>query len=145
MMMHRLVTFSALAMSLLAHAATACDGLSATGAWIREPPPVASVAAGYVSLKNTGDNPLSIEHIESDCCGSIMMHDNVNDGDRVRMVHLDSLRLAAGETVEFTPGAKHLMLMAPRKPLRDGDSLVLNFVCGDGTTTRVEFAVVKVQ
>lgn len=145
MITYRLVVLFALGISVLASAATACDGLSAAGAWVREPPPVAGVAAGYVSLKNAGDRPLSIEHIESDCCGSIMMHDNVNDGDRVRMMHLDSLRLEAGETVEFAPGGKHLMLMAPRSPLRHGDSLQLDFVCDDGGTTRFEFAVTKVQ
>lgn len=125
--------------------AAACDNLAATDAWIREPPPVARVAAGYVSLQNTGDGALSIEHIESECCGSVMMHDNVNDGDRVRMVHLDSLHLGPGESVEFAPGGKHLMLMAPRHPLRNGDTVQLDFICDDGTTTQVDFAVMKVQ
>lgn len=141
----RRAIFLAVVLSLPANAVSACDGLAATGAWVREPPPVARVAAGYVSLKNTGDGPFSIEHIESDCCGSVMMHDNVNDGDRVRMVHLDSLRLEAGESVDFAPGGKHLMLMAPRNPLHNGDSIQLDFVCEDGSTTRVEFAVMKVQ
>ncbi len=125
--------------------AAACDSLAATDAWIREPPPVARVAAGYVSLQNTGDGPLSIEQIKSECCGTVMMHDNVIDGDRVRMIHLDSLRLAAGESVEFAPGGKHLMLMALRHPLRNGDTLQLDFVCDDGATTQVDFTVMKVQ
>lgn len=121
--------------------ALACEGLSATGAWVREPPPVANVAAGYVSLANIGDAPLKIERIESDCCGSVMMHDTISDGDLVHMSHLGSLSLAVGETVQFAPGGKHLMLMAPRHPLRDGDSIALDFVCTDDGTSRIEFQI----
>ncbi len=138
-------TLLALAVAMSANTAIACDGLSATGAWVREPPPVANVAAGYVTLQNTDGEPLSIAQIESDCCGSVMMHDNLNDGDRVRMVHLHSLRLEAGESADFTPGGKHLMLMAPRSPIRSGDSIELEFVCNDGGIAQVEFAVRKVK
>ncbi|MGR9090429.1 MAG: copper chaperone PCu(A)C [Gammaproteobacteria bacterium] len=135
----------AVALACLPGAAAACDGLSATGAWVREPPPVANVAAGYVTLENTGDEPLAIKHIESECCGSVMMHDTISDGDRVRMSHLGSLRLEVGETVQFAPGGKHLMLMAPQRPLRHGDSVRLDFVCTDGGTARIEFDVLKPQ
>ncbi len=141
----RLVMFLALVVSLPAHAATTCDALTATGAWVREPPPVANVAAGYVSLTNTGNGPLTVARIESDCCGSVMMHDTVSDGDRVRMMHLDSLHLGAGETVDFVPGGKHLMLMAPRKPLRAGESLGLDFICDDGGTRRIAFDIMKAR
>jgi len=141
----RLVALLALVLNLPAQATTACDALSATGAWVREPPPVANVAAGYVSLANTGNGPLTVARIESDCCGSVMMHDTVSDGDRVRMMHLDALHLEAGDTVDFVPGGKHLMLMAPRKPLRAGESLELDFICDDGGTARITFDIMKAR
>ncbi len=133
----------AVSLTLLFDTATACDGLSASGAWVREPPPVAKVAAGYVFLANTGDKPFTIERIASDCCDSIMMHDTIKNGDRVRMSHLDSLRLEAGGTAQFAPGGKHLMLMTPGRALRHGDAVSLDFICTDGGSTRIEFEVLK--
>lgn len=145
MMPYQVTLPIALAMSVLANAASACEGLTAKDAWVREPPPVARVAAAYVALQNTGDRPLSIARIESACCGSVMMHDTVSDGDRVRMVHLHSLTLEPGDSAEFTPGGKHLMLMGPRKPLTNGDAVQMDFTCDDGGTTRIGFEVRKVK
>lgn len=137
------IRLMAVLLMLLSGTAIACEGLAASGAWVREPPPVAKVAAAYVLLTNTGDEPFTIEHLASDCCGSVMMHDTIRDGDRVRMSHLDSLRLEAGGTAQFAPGGKHLMLMAPRGTLRHGDTVSLDFVCTDGGSTRIEFEVLK--
>jgi hypothetical protein len=120
--------------------ALGCDGLVVDAAWVREPPPGADVAAGYVRLTNRGTAPLTIDAVKSACCGHVMVHRTVQDGDSLRMVHVDRLALAPGETVTLAPGGAHLMLMGFAAPLTAGDSVTFSFACG-GHDTDVRFPV----
>ena len=53
-------------------------------AWIREAPPGATMLAGYATLKNTGDAPLTILTVQSDAFRMTSLHETVVDGDIVR-------------------------------------------------------------
>ena len=73
----------------LSRAALACTNIEVLHAWIREPPPVAQVAAGYFTMKNKGGTQASIERVESSCCASVAMHQTQVSGDRIRMSPMD--------------------------------------------------------
>ena len=45
----------------------------------------------------------------------------------------------------FIEAHAHLMLMGPRKPLTNGDTVQMDFTCDDGGTTRIGFEVRKVN
>ncbi|MDP1794359.1 MAG: copper chaperone PCu(A)C, partial [Acidimicrobiales bacterium] len=60
--------------------------------------------AGYMHLRNTGSAALVIDAVSSPAYAMGMLHENVRDGDKVRMRHLDTLAIAAGDTVELAPG-----------------------------------------
>ncbi|MBI4692781.1 MAG: copper chaperone PCu(A)C [Gammaproteobacteria bacterium] len=127
--------------ALLATApALACDGLVVDEAWVREPPPGAEVAAGYVRLTNRGAAPLAIDAVTSPCCGHVMIHRTEQHGDSLRMVHVDRLALAPGEAVTLAPGGAHLMLMGLAAPLTAGNGVRFSFACG-GHATEVRFPV----
>ncbi len=128
---------------LIARPVVSCDDILATDAWVREPPPVAKVAAGYLRLENTGDHPVAINRIESDCCTRIALHETTLDGDRVRMTRTEALELAPLEAAVLTPGGAHLMLIAPIEPIRHGDVVPIEFSCAGGGTFRVDFDVMK--
>jgi copper(I)-binding protein len=125
-----------LAAVMAAPAAQACDGLGVDGAWIREPPPGKGTVAGYMHLRNTGSAALVIDAVSSPAYAMGMLHENVRDGDKVRMRHLDTLAIAAGDTVELAPGGLHLMLMRPvGPPPRAGDTVTVQLHCGAGVQT----------
>jgi len=126
-------------------AATACDDLVIKNAWIREPPPIARVAAGYMEIANTGGEARTVHQVESACCEHLMMHDSVSDGDNVRMSHLDRLTVQPGESIQFLPRGRHLMLMAPAQPLVDGDSVEIDFRCAVGEPVRATFDIIKMR
>ena len=125
---------------LAAAPAAACEGLVVEDAWVREPPPGADVAAGYVRLSNRSAAPLTIDAVKSTCCSHVMVHRTVRDGDSARMVHVDRLALAPGETMTLAPGGAHLMLMGFSAPLSAGNSVTFSFACG-GHDTEVRFPV----
>src|SRR5690606_27591261 len=67
--------------------AAACATLALQAAWLREPPPGASVTAAYGRLRNTGEETLRVDGVASPRFGSAMFHETVHEGDRARMEH----------------------------------------------------------
>lgn len=102
-----------IALACIGALATACEGLTITDAWIREPPPGAKAVALYMRLGNEGDGSVVVDAVSSPSFEHGMLHETVTDGDRVSMRHVDELRLAPGEQVELAPGGLHAMLVKP--------------------------------
>lgn len=119
-------------LSVLGGTAAACDGLTVSDAWVREPPPGAGAVAVYMRLVNAGKAPLAVDSVASPAFAHGMLHETYVDGDRARMRHVDALRLAPGEQRELAPGGLHLMLVKPVAALpRAGDDVALVLGCGE--------------
>ncbi|HMM76396.1 MAG TPA: copper chaperone PCu(A)C [Gammaproteobacteria bacterium] len=124
-------------------AASACDGLAITDAWIREPPPGANAVAAYMTLANHGDETLVLDALTSPGFAHGMLHETVAQDGRVRMRHVPRLSLAPGERVQLAPGALHGMLMQPTAALpRAGEHVELVLGCS-GKSTRVMAIVAR--
>ena len=119
-----------------------CNDIEILNGWVREPPPVVKVAAGYFTLRNTGKTAATIVRIEGSCCSEVVMHENIITGDQVHMSHISKLVVPAHGTSSFMPGGAHLMLINPRRPLRHGLTVDLEFFCADGGTLSTVFNVV---
>ena len=126
----------------LSRASLACTNIKVLHAWVREPNPVAQVAAGYFTMKNKGGTQTSIERVERSCCASVAMHQTKVSGDRVRMSYMDKLVVPAHATTSFNSGGPHLMLIAPSLPLRHHEKVDIEFYCAQGNPWIVEFEVV---
>ena len=66
--------------------AQACTGLKIEDGWIREPPPGSDVAAGFMTLRNTGPRPLTIAGASSPDFASAMLHETRTEGGTSRML-----------------------------------------------------------
>jgi len=128
---------------LVPREALPCNGIELLHGWVREPPPIAKVAAGYFTLENIGMRAATIERIEISCCAKVVMHQNITIGDQVRMSHMSKLVVPAQKTTSFTPGGAHLMLIGPNRPLRHGSTVELDFFCADGGALSTVFDVVS--
>jgi len=100
--------------------------------WAR-PTPIASVpAAVYFSIKNIGktsDTLVSIE-VAPTIAKTLELHEMVSNGEMMGMRRIEGdISIAAGETVEFVPGGKHIMLRGLSKALAEGEKfpIVLTF------------------
>ncbi|MEL0137191.1 MAG: copper chaperone PCu(A)C [Halieaceae bacterium] len=115
-------------------AVSAADDARWEGAWVRNVPPGAAVAAAYGSLLNSGSAPVTVTAVTSTLGAAAQMHDIVASGDQRRMVPVDARTLAPGEALVFTPGGLHIMLMEFAEAPKEGDAIELCAVTIDSET-----------
>jgi periplasmic copper chaperone A len=126
-----LVPFASLWVSAFARP----PALSAQDAWIRATPGV-DVAAAYLTLHNSGTEPVVVSGVRSAAAAAAMIHESTLVNRRSTMRAREPLRIAPGATVRFAPGGLHIMLHTLRRPLAVGDEvpLTLRLEGGDSVT-----------
>lgn len=137
--LHRLITM--LALLCLAPPALAAAQVGVSNAWIPQAPPGVTMLAGYLTIKNDGDAPVSILAAQSDRFRTVSVHQTVIENGVAKMRELNSLEIAAGQEVKFAPGGMHLMLMQPRRDISPGDRIEITFLLSDGTRVPAIFDV----
>ncbi len=133
---------AAVAMLLSAATAHAAGKLGVYDAWIRAAPPGSTTLAGYATLTNTGDAPLSILTVQSDAFRQSSIHETILERGVAKMRELPRIDLAPGATIGMKPGGAHLMLMDPRHPIVAGEKVEIVFLLADGTRVETYFDVV---
>ena len=101
-------------------------------AWVRALPPTQPTTAGYVTIANDGDEPVSLTGASASAAGRVEIHTTREEGGLVRMERLERLQIGPGVEVRLEPGGTHLMLMALERMPETGEtvSLCLEFVPG---------------
>ena len=127
-MMRRLLMLCA----LLAGAA-GCDSpggppVVVTGLVVTAPGAGMPMAAGYLEISNRSGEAIRIDRVSSPEYGSVEMHETVIEDGIARMREIPVLEIAAGDTVVFERGGKHLMLM---QPVGTPGTVTLNFYSDD--------------
>ena len=108
--------------------------LSVQDAWIRATPGV-DVAAAYLTLHNTGSQPVVVTGVRSPAAQSAMIHETTLVNGESTMRPHERLRIAAGETVQFAPGGLHIMLQGLKRPLAVGDEVPVTVLFEGGSVT----------
>ena len=108
-------------------------------AWARQVPG-SDVAAVYLTLRNTGDKPVSVVAIESPLASSAMIHQTKIESGMSRMRPQSALVVQPGQAVKLAPGAIHIMLMDVR-PLTTGEIVPLVLKLADGSSVKVDAMV----
>jgi len=116
-------------------AAAQPSALSAQDAWIRATPGV-DVAAVYLTLHNSGTQPVVVSGVRSPAAGVAMIHMTAMVNGQSTMRAHESLRIAPGETVRFAPGGLHIMLHLAH-PLAAGDEVPLVLLLENGGSLSV--------
>jgi copper(I)-binding protein len=131
------------AVTVLAGARTAGGGgdggsppeLTVSGAFVPEPVEGADMAAGFLTIENTGGTDDTLTGVSSGAAGSVEMHVSA-DG---TMRRVDSFPVPAGGELRLQRGGDHLMLLGLTRPLAEGDtlSMELEFATSDPITIEV--------
>ena len=82
------------------------------------------MAAGYLEISNRSGEAIRINRVSSPEYGSVEMHETLIEDGVARMREIPILEIAAGDTVVFERGGKHLMLM---QPVGTPETVTLNF------------------
>jgi len=126
---------------LASQTATAAGRLEIRGAWIRTAPPSAMMLAGYATLHNGGDAPLTVTGASSDAFGDVSLHESIEVDGVARMKALGEIEIAPGASVVLAPGGKHLMLMRPKQEIKTGESIKIRVETKSGESASADFVV----
>jgi copper(I)-binding protein len=112
--------------------------LSVSGAYVREPASP-DVAAAYFTVRNSGGVD-QLTRVESSTPGTAELHASTGS----KMTGLVEPRIPAGGTLDFQPGAYHVMLVGPG-PLKAGDHVRLTLVFAASAPISVDAPVVGIS
>lgn len=110
-------------------------------AWIRAAPPGAAMMAGYATLKNEGDESLTLLTVQSDAFRMTAMHETIVVEGVAKMRDVHRIVLEPGQEVRLQPGGRHLMLMQPRRQVAIGENVEIRFLLSDGRRIDTHFEV----
>lgn len=121
-----------LAASLLSFSAVipAFAQLSVVQPWVRATVPQQKATGAFMQL--TAQNDARLVDVKSPVAGIAEVHEMSMDGQVMKMRRLHAgLELPAGKAVELKPGGYHIMLMALKRQLQEGESVPLTLVLED--------------
>ena len=98
--------------SLVAAQQFTAGSIKISQVWSREVPPASKVAAGFMTLTNTGSEPDTLVGGSAVLAGKFEVHEMTITEGIMRMRELKpGLVIKPGETVVLKPGSFHIMLM----------------------------------
>ena len=115
---------------------------------IRETPPNAKAAGGYIKITNKGpqDDRLIAATFAGDVAGRIELHTMEMDGDVMRMYEVEGgIALPAGATVQLAPGGLHMMFMGLQEGMTDGGHHDVILVFENAGEVTLNFAVMNME
>lgn len=93
-----------------------------TDHYIRATPPKAKVAAGYLTIENTGSNSETLLGGEVEFARKVEVHEmKMTDGVMKMRPLRNGITIQPGEIVTLKSGADHLMFMQINEPMVEGD------------------------
>jgi len=134
---------TALLLLIVASAATADATLEISEAWVREAPPTALMMAGYMTINNTGDAPVTVISISSPDFDSAEIHRTVIEEGIARMLPVSQLEIPANSQVKLEPGGLHLMLFDPKRSLPEGEAVTFIIHLDDSNSVSTTSPVVR--
>jgi copper(I)-binding protein len=111
--------------------------------WIKQLPAVVPMRAAYMKIKNRSSQPRTIISMQSSAFEKVEMHETIMTDGMMKMVELKSLEIPAKGEVLLRPGGKHLMLIAPKMPLKIGNNVSVSVHFKDGSTQVILLEVKK--
>lgn len=138
-------------LSILAFAGTASahefkvGDLEVDHPWSRATVPNAKVAAGYLTIKNSGSEADRLVAIATDIAGKAEIHEMAIDSAGVMTMRPlgAALEIPAGGEVKLAPKGLHVMFMDLKQQLKEGESIMATLTFEKAGTLDVEFAVDK--
>jgi copper(I)-binding protein len=107
--------------ALLWFAATpAVAQIEVVKAWARATPPGATVAAGYMIVRNKGAQADRLVSMTSPAAARVETHVTIRDGSISRMREVKGYDIPAGGSLELKPGGAHLMFVDIKAPFKQG-------------------------
>jgi hypothetical protein len=103
--------------------------LQITAPWMRATPRGASVASGYMTITNKGNEPDRLLSVGSDIATTVEVHEMSRSGEVMKMRPLEKpLEIEPGGVVELKPSGYHLMFSHLKQDVKEGDKVRVTMV-----------------
>jgi len=115
--------------------------ISVEEAWVRLPPPVADTAAGYMVIRNSGDQDVEIQGVKTDAAKQPEFHSMSDHDGMMHMMKMEKVIVPAHGEIRFAAGGNHLMLIGLTSELKTGDHVMMTIETVDGENIMVHAEV----
>ena len=146
--MRRLLIATFLAAAPAAAQVANVGDLAIDAPMLREAPPAAPVAGGFLTITNAGDadDALVSASVAADVAGEVQLHEMAMSGGVMTMREVEGgIRVPAGETVALAPGGLHLMLMDLASPLVAGEARAVTLTFERAGSVTLDFPVMTLE
>ncbi|CAG1004336.1 hypothetical protein BURK1_03107 [Burkholderiales bacterium] len=113
----------------LAAAPAALAQVAVVDPWVRGTVAAQKSTGAFMQLRSASD--VALVGASSPVAGIVEIHEMKMDGGVMRMSAVRKLGLPAGKTIDLKPGGYHVMLMALKAPLSEGDSVPISLTFED--------------
>ena len=97
--------------------------------------------AAYATLRNTCTKAVAVADVSGADFGMAMIHVTTVEKGMSRMRAMGALTIPARGEAVLAPGGSHIMLMQPKRELREGDKVRLALKLSDGRELSADFVV----
>jgi copper(I)-binding protein len=109
--------------------------------WTRATPPGATVAAGYLEIRNSGRQPDRVVAASTPAAERVEFHVQIRDGDVLKMREVKDFPVPSRQRLTLRPGGSHLMLIGLKQPLVKGGRVPLTLRFEQAGEVRIELEV----
>ena len=109
--------------------------------WARATAPGATVAGGYMTIRNSASAPDRLIGANSPMAARVEMHVHVREGEVMKMREVRSYDVPATGAFELKPGGAHLMFMEIRRPFAEGEKVPVTLKFERAGEVQAEFHV----
>ncbi len=111
----------------------------------RETPGTKAPGGAFMTIRNNGDQPDRLIAARTPGAGKVEFHENVVDGDIIRMRPVKAIDLPAKSAVELLPGkGMHLMLINLTNRLQRGEDLPMTLTFERGGDVEITLRVTPI-
>jgi len=147
-LLHKIVFSSALVLASIAGVAgvdaheVKLGNLVIHHPWSRQSPMAAEVAAGFMTITNTGTEDDRLVKVTSEISNSAQIHDMKMVGDVMKMEELPhGIVIPAGGSVKLKPKSLHIMFVGLQRPVMEGEEFSGTLTFEKAGTVTVDYEV----
>ena len=115
------------------------------GAWARASIGTNRPGAAYMTLRNRGDDPVTLLGLETPIALMPSIHETKTDANGISsMAPASEITIPPGESVALEPGGLHAMLMQLQIKMAKGETFPLTLTFSDGGTVTVDVPILGI-
>jgi copper(I)-binding protein len=116
--------------------------VAASDSWVKLPAAGESGAMAFVAIENPTMYGIYVTSATADAAGKVELRDGSQSGD-ARLKPIEFISVPAFDRVDMGPGSIHLVLIDLKRPLKEGDRVVLMLSTDNAGTLEVAATVRK--